>query len=357
VTDHDEAADAAPTAATTAAPNAATTAEATPTGAKSATKAAPRWRRVTAWVLLVLGGLLLPVAGAATWTRNLLLNTDRYVNTVGPLARNQAVLDRVSTVLTDKLVHQLDAQARLDSKLPEVLDPVTKRVATRVNALIGLAVNAVVHSQQFQKVWDTANRVAHNQVRAMLTGTGPLSQDSSGRVDLDLSQALVDVRTRAQAAGIHAFDDLPLEKVQAKVTLFQSKALVHARGAVNALQVSSWVLVGLWIVCLLGSVALSVDRRKGWLRVGIAVSIAAAILGIGVVVGRHFYVDALAVREAGRAAITASFDIITRTPRKVIRGLFVVGLCIAFLAWFVGRRRGSLVADPTASTTPDVATA
>jgi hypothetical protein len=223
--------------------------------------------------------------------------------------------------------------------------------------LIGLAVNAVVHSKQFQKVWDTANRVAHNQVRALLTGTGPLGHDASGRVDLDLGQALVQVRARAQAAGIHAFDDLPLEKVKAKITLFQSKALVHARGAVNALQVSSWVLVGLWIACLLGSVVLSVDRRKGWLRVGVAVSVAAAILGIGVVVGRHFYVDALAVRDAGRAAVTATFDIITRTPRKVIRGLFVVGLCISFLAWFAGRRRGALVADPTEPTTPDAAIA
>lgn len=352
VSDNSETTDAAEATAPSTAP-ASATATATTEPATPRT-AAPRWRRVTAWVLLVLGGLLLPLAGAATWTRNLLLNTDRYVNTVGPLARNEAVLDRVSTVLTDKLVHELDAQRRLDDKLPEVFDPVTKRISARVNAVIGLAVNAVVHSKQFQKVWDTANRVAHNQVRAMLTGTGPLGQDASGRVELDLGQALVEVRARAQAAGINAFNDLPLDRVKAKITLFQSKALVHARGAVNALQVSSWVLVGLWIACLLGSVLLSVDRRKGWFRVGIAVAIAAAILAGGIVVGRHFYVDALAVREAGRAAITASFDIITRTPRKVIRGVFVVGLCIAFLAWFVGRRRGELVAAPQTTETPAV---
>src|SRR3954452_16773894 len=46
----------------------------------------PRWKRVLAAVLLVIGFLLVPLSALSIWSRNQLLNTDRYVNTVAPLA-------------------------------------------------------------------------------------------------------------------------------------------------------------------------------------------------------------------------------------------------------------------------------
>ena len=55
------------------------------------------WVRSTAVVVLMaLGFVLVPTAGVAVWTRNTLLNTDRYVETVAPLSDSQAVIDDVA---------------------------------------------------------------------------------------------------------------------------------------------------------------------------------------------------------------------------------------------------------------------
>ena len=61
-----------------------------------ATKTAPRWRRITCGVLVVIVCVLAPVSMLAVWTRNTLLDTDQYVETVGPLAQEPAIQRAVS---------------------------------------------------------------------------------------------------------------------------------------------------------------------------------------------------------------------------------------------------------------------
>ena len=62
------------------------------------------WVRSTAVVVLfVLGALLVPVAGVTVWSRNTILDTDRYVETVAPLSSEPQVIDSVATRITDAI--------------------------------------------------------------------------------------------------------------------------------------------------------------------------------------------------------------------------------------------------------------
>jgi len=49
----------------------------------------PRWRRWTAGALIVISCLLVPISVLAIWVRGQLLNTNRYVENVKPLATIQ----------------------------------------------------------------------------------------------------------------------------------------------------------------------------------------------------------------------------------------------------------------------------
>ena len=48
----------------------------------------PRWKRIVAWVLVVLACILSVLSVVTVFARNQLLNTDAYVRTVAPLASN-----------------------------------------------------------------------------------------------------------------------------------------------------------------------------------------------------------------------------------------------------------------------------
>ena len=58
------------------------------------------WRTIVATLLIVVACLLAPLGVVAVWARNQVTNTDRYVATVTPLAKDpaiqQAVTDRIT---------------------------------------------------------------------------------------------------------------------------------------------------------------------------------------------------------------------------------------------------------------------
>ena len=99
---------------------------------KSGSSQTPRWRRVLSIVLLVVGFVLIPLSGVALWSRNQLLNTDRYVDTVSPLAGNADIQHAVSTAAVDALFSNADVQTRLDSALPKRLQFLGSTLTTAV---------------------------------------------------------------------------------------------------------------------------------------------------------------------------------------------------------------------------------
>src|SRR5213596_1269364 len=78
-----------------------------------------RWRRALVATLVIVSAVLVPLAGLSVWARNLILDTDHFVDTVEPLARNKAITDLVAKRATDRLFQQVDVAAEAKDALPE----------------------------------------------------------------------------------------------------------------------------------------------------------------------------------------------------------------------------------------------
>ena len=82
-------------------------------------KRLPRWRRALVAILVIVSVVLVPLAGLSVWVRNLVLDTNHYVDTVAPLATNKAITDVVAKRATDRLFQQVDVEARAKDALPD----------------------------------------------------------------------------------------------------------------------------------------------------------------------------------------------------------------------------------------------
>jgi hypothetical protein len=89
------------------------------TAPKAVPGSVPRWRRGAAALLLVVGFVLVPLSAIAIWSRNQLLNTDRYVNTVSPLASDADIQAAVAKRAVDLLFSEVDVSDRITGALPE----------------------------------------------------------------------------------------------------------------------------------------------------------------------------------------------------------------------------------------------
>src|SRR4051794_3669023 len=163
-------------------------------------------------VCLVLLAVVAPLAVVATWAHDQVSDTDRWVATVAPLADEPAVQDAVSARLTQEIVSRIDVRAITT----EAVDALEERglpttVATNLRALgtplaqgvesfVAERVDNLVQSDEFADAWTAANREAHTQMVAVLTG------ETGGAVEVQGNQGQLNppgplAATQAQAGA------------------------------------------------------------------------------------------------------------------------------------------------------------
>jgi hypothetical protein len=312
----------------------------TPSEPEPATPATPgkgkKWQRIVSVVLLVLGFILVPLSAVAIWSHNQLTNTDRYVDTVSPLAGNKDIQQVVATRVVTALFQNVDVAGEIESALPKRAKFLGEPVA---NAMRGYATDVterILASDQFQRFWDGANRRAHNQLVALLEddpGKAPGAVSiKDGQVKLDLSQVIERVKTALVDRVLSFLANVDVPPVSRTVTIIDTEGLSEARTYLGILNTLAWVLPVLGVLCLVGSALIVPRRRRATIRASIVLVAACALTLALLAIGRSLYLDAVVNKDAARAV----FDILVRNLRYGMITLAVVGVIIALVAYFAG---------------------
>ena len=163
-----------------------------------------RVRRVLTPILVVLSIITVTVTVPAAWGARTVLNTDRYVATVAPLADDPAVQASIATKLTDQVFSALDVQGTISDALASLGERATVLAGPLTTAVRGFVqdqVEKVVASDAFKTFWVEANRFVHTQVLAILRGDTENISIVDGKVLLNLlpmvNLALASIQTVA----------------------------------------------------------------------------------------------------------------------------------------------------------------
>jgi hypothetical protein len=298
----------------------------------------PRWKRIVAWVLVVLACILSVLSVVTVFARNQLLNTDTYVNTVAPLASNPAVQTQIAKQVSENLINRASVETRVKDALPPkagfLATPITSGLESTINTLT----LKTVQSKQFYEVWVAANRASHKQLVAVLTGSNEGSVSSkNGKVTIDLSQVEVNVKKKLDAKGITVFDKVPAVK-GLNFVLFQSQGVAKVQKVTKLLNDLAIVLPILTLLLLAASVVLARNRRRGLVRAAAGLALSMAAVLVVMAVARHQYLSGLSPNQSVPAN-QAVIDTVTATFRLGLRIIFAVSAFIAVLALAAGNRR------------------
>jgi hypothetical protein len=310
------------------------------TNAKLARRVAwrARLRRAALVLLLVLGCGLAGASVIAIWTRATVLNTDRYVNTMAPIARSPSVQAAVVDKLDAGITNRIDFQALARQVLPDQADLLAPAIATGVESQIRKQIEDFVHSERFPELWDKANRRAHETVVGLLTtGKSGRLQLQGDTVYLDFGEVVARVRQRLEDRGLTRVANAIPSNVDGRVTLLSSDGFSKARDGIHRLERLSIVLPILALLCLLGHVLLSDSRRRGCLRVALGLALTALLLLAVVGIGRTLYLDAINEQVLPRQAAADIFDKLIVVLREALRLAVVLSLVLAALALLAGR--------------------
>ena len=302
--------------------------------------AVPRWRRIVGTILLIVGCVLVPVSLSAVWVRNTLLDTDNYVETVGPLASDPAVQQAVATRVTDAPFSNADVQAKIADALPARAAFLAEPVANGVHDAIERATLRLAETERFETLWERANRRAHTALVNVLTGGGSRVSTENGAVAVNVGQIVDNVKQRLDAQGITIFDDVEVPADKQQLVIVQSDDLKQVQGLVDLLQTLAWVLPVVALACFAGAIGLSRNRRRTIQRGALGVAFAVAVQLVVLKAGRNLYLDAVTTKKSTPGAPASVWDQLTSFLRTSGLAVIAVALVIAFAAWVVGPSRG-----------------
>jgi hypothetical protein len=251
-------------------------------------------RRVASTVLLVVAGLMLPVAILANWAGNNLYDSDAFsARAVAPL-NSEAVRKELAQRLTEQLVQAGNQQA------------------TSFRPAFELALEGVIDTDTFKSIFRNAVRQTH---KAVLAG------GSGGRgLDLGASFALITSSLQTSSGGGGSQQganglDNSLSDITSKIDDY---GLWDQEGTVGQIAAGS-LIIGLAAVA--GSIAVAEDRRRAVRRLGIA-----AVIG-GLFIVALVYVAAWFIgRQISDAQLA---DAIKGALTEVTSDLRLIGLWIA----------------------------
>ena len=290
-----------------------------------------RWRRLAVAVLILLGSLVIIGANLAFWMRGTILNTERWVSTVGPLTQNEVIVDTLTGYVVVEVFEAVDVQGVAEEILPERVAFLSVPLTVALQDAVRDAVSNAVQSDEVNAAWIAANRTVHRFVIGVLRGEGDVVYVRGGQLTLDLSDLFGSIISRV---GLDRLDRFQGEDL-GKFVLLESRQVAAVQSALALLDGMSWLLLIVALVLYFVAWLVSLWRNNTVLWIGVGVASAMALVLIVLAVAKPM-VLAYIVDPVIRAFGGEIWGLILRglIVQTVVVG--IVGLLIALVAWLAG---------------------
>lgn len=300
-------------------------------------------RSTLAFLLTFLSCVAIVLATLAVGVQQTLLNTDRWVAVVGPLASDPTVQSSLAETAAAIAVNAVDAEGRAQS-LPAPLRGLATPIQSGVSGLVTDQAMQLVQSPQFAQVWVTANRSIHQTLVQLLRSGEPPSNGavriSDGQVELNvlmLAPGLMDqIQQRVPAAVLSR-----LAPDIGYVSIGQVSMLATMEEAVQAIDAIASALVVIAPVLVVVTLIVSPRRLRTtmWLGLGVGggLVIAAAVL----LVAQAEVVASINGQPIG-GVVQATLHAFDASLGLGMLLAFVAAVVVALIAGVTGGRRGDL---------------
>ncbi|SDJ42078.1 hypothetical protein SAMN05444157_3287 [Frankineae bacterium MT45] len=294
-------------------------------------------RAAGVFVLVLLGAICATLSVPAIWSRNLVLNTDRYVQTMTPLASNPGIQNAVIKAIDDQFAANVDVKALLADVLPPRAAVLAGPLQSAANSLVNTVATKFVQSDAFVQIWVQVNRIAHTQIVAVLTGKQTADDALSiqnGSVLLNLAPIVEQVKTSLVQAGLSVASRVPA--VGVTIQIAEVKGIESARHYVNLLnRIAHWLPL-LAIIFFVLAAFLSRRHRRTIVICALSTAFGMVLLGAALAIGKSVYLNNLPLRYLTESSASSLFDTLVRYLRDGLRLVFVGALLVTLIVWITG---------------------
>ena len=302
-------------------------------------------RRISAWVLVVLASLLIPVSIISVWAIRTVTDTNQYVATMAPLARNEVIVQHLATKATDELFSTHIVENKVTAALPAKAKPIVPAIMNELQGYVHQLALKVFESPKFGTLWDTLNRHTHDAVVDVLTGKqSPLQQkvEKGGSIVLNVSPQLNTLINQLNDRGVTLFN--PLKPILSKseglgVTIVSKQQVSKFSGWFNLVVKLKWIVPAVALALAALALIVAVERRKTLLRLALGVALVTLLVLAGFSLGRITFLNQASGHSFNRQVAGAVWDTLLRFLKTNLRWTVLASVLVAIGAWLAGPAR------------------
>jgi hypothetical protein len=296
-------------------------------------------RSTLAAALTVLSCVVIVLATIALGVQQTLLNTDRWVAVVGPLASDPTVQSSVAQTTSAMALNAIDVQGRTQS-LPGPVRNLTAPLQSSVSTFVTDQAQQLVASPQFAQLWVSANRTIHGALVQVLRGepsANGVVRISGGQVQVNLVMLMPALLQRLQQQAPAAIlSQLPTDF--GYVSIGQVSTLATLQRAVQSLDTVTLGLVVASPLLVVVTLMVADDRRRTVMWLGIGVALGLVFAGVALVLSELFAMATLNGQPiSGAAQVALSAMLVSIGIGMLV--VFVVAVAAALVAGLRGERR------------------
>jgi hypothetical protein len=253
---------------------------------------APRWRRITVWVLVVVATILGLASSLTVWAKRQALDTNAVASLSQQIIQDDAVRARLSVYLVDQLYNNENVSQTLSEKLPKQLQPLAAPLAGALEQLAVQSANTLLERPRVQKLFVGAVKQAHAAFMRLVNGKAHALTSTNGIVYLDVRPILDKL---AEQYGV-------LNKLKGKLPPNAGKIEIMKQSQLDAIQTGASTINSLSVflaIAVFGLYAIAIFLARGFRRatlrnVGVALVIVGIILLLVRRVAGNMIIDSLA---------------------------------------------------------------
>ena len=309
-------------------------------------------RSIAATLLIVLGAVLAPIGVVTAWAGAELSDTERFVETLSPLAEDPEVQSYLGDQIAGAIEEALDPDSAVgtlldfvvpagDEVVPELIASQLQTVlADQVRAGIRLAVDEVATSDAFPTVWDGALRAVHSEFVVLMEGRGDgaLTIRDDGELVLELRVLVDSLKPALVDAGFGLASAIPA--VDKELVLAEIPGVTAARLAYSAVTTAGALIPWLSLALVAAGIAVSPRRSRAVAVAGGALVITAGALALGLNIGRGVLAQLLGTAMPAQVS-QVIYDGITGVTHASAAALVLIGVFALAAGLIAGRSAGA----------------
>ncbi|NEN04422.1 hypothetical protein G3T36_00915 [Diaminobutyricibacter tongyongensis] len=301
-----------------------------------------------ATVLIVIGAILAPVAVVASWAKVVLTDSDTFVATYAPLAKDPAVQAYITNQIVDVINQQVDVKQLTNDVIDGITSLGTGPAATKalealkgpaaqgIQSLVHTAVGNFVSSPAFADVWTSALRLSHEQLVATMQNNpkAAITIGSDGSIGIQLAPIIERVKSTLVSQGITFASQIPT--IDRTITVAQSDAIPTIQAAYNvALLAGAWLP---WVALAFLAAGVLVARRRAvaliWAAVALALSM--IVVAAAFAIGRIVFISSTSPALLPSSVARTLFNTVVAAMQETTVAVLVLAIVVAVVGWFAG---------------------